>query len=153
MNGFVSFSPPTIEVRRPRPDTLLVVLLGEHDLTSAAELGKTLKLALNDCTRLIVDLSSAEFVDSSTISALVNAKKHADEGGCEFNLVLASTPIVERALEITGVLPGLNRVATVEQALPHKNPGDQPANPGHDRRPGLGMRESRSRGPVCLRRR
>ena len=76
-------------------------------------------LALDRCTQLIVDLSSAEFIDSSTITALVNAKKHADQVGCKFNLVLASTPIVERALEITGVLPGLNRVATVEQALAH----------------------------------
>ena len=111
MNGFVSFSPPTVEVRRPRPDTVLVVLAGEHDLSSAAELRKTLTLALNGCTHLIVDLSSTEFVDSSTITALVTAKKRADEGGCEFNLVLASTPIVERALELTGVLAGLNRVS------------------------------------------
>lgn len=119
MDGFISFSAPTIEVRRPRPATALVVLSGEHDLNSAAELGETLSLALDRCTHLIVDLSSADFIDSSTINALVNAKKHADHAGCEFNLVLASTPIVETALEITGVLPGLNRVATVEQALTH----------------------------------
>ncbi len=124
MNGFVSFSPPTVEVRRPRPDTVLVVLAGEHDLSSAAELRKTLTLALNGCTHLIVDLSSTEFVDSSTITALVTAKKRADEGGCEFNLVLASTPIVERALELTGVLAGLNRVSTLEQALT-LNPGGE----------------------------
>ena len=117
MDGFDLSSAPTIELRRPRPDTALVVLAGEHDLNSAAELGERLRLALDRCTHLIVDLSSTEFIDSSTIAALVNAKKLADHRGCEFNLVLATTPIVERALEITGVLPGLNRVATVEQAL------------------------------------
>jgi anti-anti-sigma factor len=119
MDGFGSSSAPTIEIRRPRPDTALVVLSGEHDLNSAAELGKTLNLALDRCNHLIVDLSCAEFVDSSTINALINAKKHADDRECKFNLVLASTPIVERALEITGVLPSLNRVATIEQALTH----------------------------------
>ena len=150
MNGFVTFSPPTIELRRPRPDTVLVVLSGEHDLNSAAELGKTLTLALDRCTHLIVDLSSAEFVDSSTITALVNAKKHADHAGCEFNLVLASTPIVERALEITGVLPGLNRVATLEQALPHEKPGDQTADAAASCRRRLGMRDSRACGSFCL---
>jgi anti-anti-sigma factor len=117
MDGFVSFSAPTIEVRWPRPDTALVVLSGEHDLATAAELGNTLSLALDRCTHLIVDLSCTEFVDSSTIAAVVNAKKHADDRGRKFNLVLASTPIVERALTVTGVLPGLNRVGTVEQAL------------------------------------
>jgi anti-anti-sigma factor len=119
MDGFDSSSAPTIEVRRPRPDVVLVVLSGEHDLSSAAELGATLSLALDRCSHLIVDLSCAEFVDSSTIAALVNAKKHADRRECKFNLVLASTPIVERVLEITSVLPGLNRVATIERALAH----------------------------------
>ena len=119
MDDFVAFHRPTIDVRRPRPDTALIVVSGEHDLSSATELGNELSLALDRCSHLIVDLSSAEFVDSTTITALVNAKKHADHVGCRFNLVLASTPIVERALEITGVLPSLNRVKTVEQALAH----------------------------------
>lgn len=117
MDDFVSFAAPTIDVRRPRPDTALVALAGEHDLNSAAELGETLSLALDRCTHLIVDLSSAEFIDSSTITALVTAKKQADHAGCRFNLVLASTPVVERALEITGVLPVLHRVTTIDQAL------------------------------------
>jgi anti-anti-sigma factor len=125
MDGYDTSSAPTIEVRRPRPDTALVALSGEHDLSSAAELGETLSLALECCTHLIVDLSCAEFIDSSTINALVNAKKYADNRECRFNLILATTPIVERALEITGFLPGLNRVATIEQALAPLNRSDR----------------------------
>ena len=107
----------SIEVQRPRPDAAVVVVLGEHDLTSAPQLNEMLMTALADCTHLIVDLSSAAFIDSSIISALVNAKKRADEANRKFNLVLASTPIVERVLEITRVLPGLNRVKTIDEAL------------------------------------
>jgi hypothetical protein len=48
---------------------------------------------------------------------LVNAQKAATERDCPFNLVLSTTPIVERALEITGVLETLNRVHAREEAL------------------------------------
>ena len=77
----------------------------------------TLTDTLANCEHLIVDLSSATFIDSSTIMTLVSAKRHADRAERKFNLVLASTPIVERVLEITRVLPVLNRVKTVEEAL------------------------------------
>ena len=108
---------PTVEVHWPRADSAVVVVSGEHDLTSATQLNNTFAKSLASCRHLIVDLSSATFIDSSAISALVNAKRHADQTDRKFHLVLASTPIVERVLEITGVLPGLNRVKTVEQAL------------------------------------
>jgi len=117
MHEHVSSLQPTTDVRRLEPGIALVVLSGEHDLDSAPELSRTLGLQLEHCSHLIVDLSAADFVDSSTITTLVNAKNHADQAGCRFNLVLASTPIVERALEITGVLPHLNRVKTLDQAL------------------------------------
>ena len=107
----------TVEVRWPRPGAAMVVLAGEHDLTSAAQLNETLSTALADCTHLIVDLSSAAFIDSSTISAIISAKKHADQLDRKFSLVLGSTPVVERVLEITRVLPSLNRVKTLDQAL------------------------------------
>lgn len=119
MDAFPLFPEPTIEVLRPEPGATLVILSGEHDYATSDELRQTLTRALDSSGQghLIIDLSSADFVDSSTISALVFAKKHADEAGCKFNVVLATTPIVERALEITGVLPGLNRVETVDEAL------------------------------------
>jgi anti-anti-sigma factor len=108
---------PTVEVRWPRPGTALVLLGGEHDLATATTLDQTLKRVLDGCTHLIVDLSDTEFLDSSTIRAIVMAKKHSDATGKTFNLLLASTPIVERALEIAGVLSSLNRVRTINEAL------------------------------------
>jgi anti-sigma B factor antagonist len=107
----------TTEARCPEPGVAEFVLGGEHDLSSATQLQDTLGEALTTCSHLIVDLSSAEFIDSSTIKALVNARKAASERDCPFNLVLSTTPIVERVLEVTGVLEHLNRVHSTAEAL------------------------------------
>jgi anti-anti-sigma factor len=111
-----------LEVRWPAKDVALVTLSGEHDLGNAATLQDGLDDALRSCSHLIVDISPTTFIDSSTVNALVQAKKHADERRCRFNLVLGTTPIIERTLEICGVLPALNRVATVDQALSAAEP-------------------------------
>jgi anti-anti-sigma factor len=117
MSDHPSFLEPTIEVLWPGADTALVILGGEHDLSTAPDLSHILEQSLGGCAHLIVDISSTQFVDSSTIAALAATKRHADGAGKRFNLVLASTPIVERALDITGVLLTLNRVMTLEEAL------------------------------------
>lgn len=116
-------SPPTAEheatteVRTPRPTVAQIVLGGEHDLSTAGQLEETLDQSLSSCSHLIVDLSSVEFIDSSTIKVLVHAKKAASERDCPFNLLLGTTPAVERVLEITGVLDHLDRVHSLEDAL------------------------------------
>jgi anti-anti-sigma factor len=107
----------TIQVRSPRSGIAQISLGGEQDLSSAVRLRETIDDALASCSHLVVDVSSAEFIDSSTIKVLVNAQKAARDRDCRFNLVLSTTPIVERVLEITGVLPALNRVHTLEEAL------------------------------------
>ena len=48
---------------------------------------------------------------------LLSTKSRADASDRRFNLLLGTEPIVERVLEITGVLTILNRVHTLEEAL------------------------------------
>ena len=108
---------PTIEVRWPKPDVALLVLGGEHDLDSAPLVEREAEEALCTCSHLIFDISQVQFIDSSIINLLVQLKKDADTKDCRFNLVMGTAPSVERALEICGVLPALNRVRTVETAL------------------------------------
>jgi anti-anti-sigma factor len=108
---------PTIDVRRPKPHVALVVLGGAHDLDSAPLVEQATEDALLTCSHLIIDISPAQFIDSSIINLLVQLKKDADAKNCRFNLVMGTTPGVERALEICGVLPALNRVRTVDTAL------------------------------------
>jgi stage II sporulation protein AA (anti-sigma F factor antagonist) len=117
MSDSPSFHEPTIEVRSPQPHAALVVLGGEHDLYSADELQHTLDQSLARCEHLIVDLSATEFIDSTTIGVLLKTREHAAELGRKFSAVLGTAPIVERTLEVSGLLPLLNVVPTVERAL------------------------------------
>jgi anti-anti-sigma factor len=107
----------TVDVRSPYPGVAEIVLGGEHDLSSAHKLEDTFAEALTTHSHLIVDLSSVEFIDSTTIKVLANAKKAASERDCAFNLVLGTTPLVERVLEITDVLDHLNRVHSLDEAV------------------------------------
>jgi anti-anti-sigma factor len=117
MSGSPVNSDPTIATRSTHSDAVVVVLGGEHDLASADELEQTLDRCLDVYPHLIVDISHASYIDSSTIGVLLRAKRRAEEERQRFNLVIGTAPIVERILEITGVLPTLHTVATVEQAL------------------------------------
>ena len=94
-----------------------MVLAGEHDLSSAADVEQAVEQSLTACGQLIVDLSAVEFIDSSTIAVLVQAMKNATALGRRFNLVLGTKPIVEWLVDITGARPLLNVVPTVEEAL------------------------------------
>jgi anti-anti-sigma factor len=117
MRHACSFSQPTIEVRFPQPHTALVVLRGEHDLSSVDELRRTIDQSFALCDHLIVDLSAVEFIDSTTIRALLETRQRAIELDCTFSIALGDEAIVQRVLEVSGVLPLLNVVPTVEQAL------------------------------------
>jgi len=113
---------PTVEVRSPQPHAALLVLGGEHDLYSADQLRQTIDMSLSGCDHLIVDLSAAEFIDSTIIGVLVQTMKKASGLGRKFSVVLGTAPVVERALEVSGVLPLLNVAPTMEQALARLEP-------------------------------
>ena len=117
MSDATAFQVPTIQVRSPRPHAALVVLAGEHDLHSANEVQQTFDQSLAVCDHLIVDLSTAEFIDSTIVGVLMQTRKRAVELDRKFNVVLGTAPVVERILEVTGVVPLLNIVPTVERAL------------------------------------
>jgi anti-anti-sigma factor len=117
MSDAPAFQVPTIEVRSPQPHAALVVLAGEHDLHSADEVQRTFDQALAVCDHLIVDLSTAEFIDSTIVGVLLQTNKNAVELDRKFNVVLGTAPVVERILDVTGVVPHLNIVPTVEWAL------------------------------------
>jgi anti-anti-sigma factor len=117
MKGSPAFPKATIEVRSPQAGVALVQLAGEHDLYSGEELRQSLEQSLAHCDHLIVDLSTAEFIDSTIVAVLIESKKGATELDRKFNVVLGTAPAVERILEVTAVIPLLGVVPTVEQAL------------------------------------
>ena len=117
MSAVRAYREPTIEVRSPQPHAELVVLGGEHDLSSAEELRRTFDQSLNRCDHLIVDLSAAEFIDSTTIRVLMETRKHALERDRKLSVVLGTAAIVERVLEVSGICTVVDVVPTVDRAL------------------------------------
>jgi anti-sigma B factor antagonist len=104
-------------IERPAEDTAVVVLRGDHDISRAKELDELLTSLVAAHELVVVDLSAAEFIDSSVISALVRAKNAAARRGRRFRVQLGIEAKVERALELAAVLEFLECVATREEAL------------------------------------
>ena len=112
-----AFQTAAVEICWPQPQVALVVLAGEHDLYSGDELRQTFEQTLARCDHLIVDLSAAEFIDSTVVAVLIQTMRNATELGRKFNVVVGTAPAVERILEVAGVIPLLSVVPTVERAL------------------------------------
>jgi anti-anti-sigma factor len=110
--------PVASEVRVAQlPDGVSVVsLIGEHDLATRNEIQAALESALDSGDNLVVDLSSADFIDSSTLHVLVTAARRASESGRGFSVVMADNDTVRQVFELTGLLTQFARASSVEAA-------------------------------------
>ncbi len=94
------------EVGLERQDSGIVVvsLTGEHDLTTAPILRERLEEAVAGGGGVLIDLSSAEFIDSSIIGVVLEVRRTAEEAGIGFAAALEDgDPAVRRVLEVTGL--------------------------------------------------
>ena len=97
----------------------IVVLHGEHDLGTLPLVRDAFEKTAGEGNALIIDLSSATFVDSSILGAVLDARRLAGETGRGFAVASdgAAEP-VRRVLEVTGLAEELpvhpNREAALE---------------------------------------
>lgn len=93
--------PPVDGVQR-KDGSVVVRLIGEIDLYNAEEVGSALaRIAGERPERVVVDLSQVEFVDSTAMGALIEARRQLGESG----LVLAAPGAeVRRALQVAGLI-------------------------------------------------
>jgi anti-sigma B factor antagonist len=96
----------TVELKissRSQDDVAVVTVGGEIDLYTAPQLRTELveSLALG-ARRLVVDMSRAEFCDSTGISVLLSAMKRSRDRGGDLELV-APKPAVMKVLQVTGL--------------------------------------------------
>jgi anti-anti-sigma factor len=93
----------TIVVERTQPGVEVVVVTGEHDLSTAPELERQLRGALESGAAVCVDLMETTFIDSSVLRVLITAREQADERGVGFRVALGDTTGhgVRRLLELT----------------------------------------------------
>lgn len=81
----------------------VISLGGEIDLYAAPQLDDELSHAINQgATRLIVDLASATFIDSSVLSVLLRAAARLRARGGEI-VVACGQPPVCRAFDVSGL--------------------------------------------------
>lgn len=91
--------------RRTSGDTVTVAISGEVDLAAVPDIDATLQTALADhhVTRLVVDLSHLDFIDSSAIGALVRARNAALDKNQTFQVINVNG-LPDRAMRVTGIL-------------------------------------------------
>ena len=84
-------------------DTCVLEIRGDLDIAVSGMLGHELGELLDlDITRVAVDLSGVQFMDSSALSALVQAHERARERTQQF-VLLRPSPACAKVLSITGL--------------------------------------------------
>jgi anti-anti-sigma factor len=93
-------------------------LRGEHDLSTAATLQAEIDAVFAHGTKVVIDLSEADFIDSAIIGSLVNGQRQAatdaDDG---FAIVAPENSFSLRLLRLVGYEQRLEVYGTVEQAM------------------------------------
>lgn len=97
-------------------DACVVKLAGELDLYNAPQVREALSQACGDSAeRVIVDLSEVEFIDSTALGALIEARTRLDNR----RAFLLAAPGLEtrRALEVSGLDKHFNVHESLDDAL------------------------------------
>lgn len=106
-----------VEVSYCDTDVAIVKLYGEHDMGDSEELRRVLHRVLGARDLVIVDLSEAEFIDSSILNSLVAANRTAERAGLKMTLQLGPNGTVGRVLEVSGLDGLLARAGSREEAI------------------------------------
>jgi anti-sigma B factor antagonist len=106
---------PAVDGVEQRNGDVVVRLAGEIDLYNAAEVGAALEeIANSRPQRVVVDLGEVDFVDSTALGALIEARKRLSSA----RLVLAAPGRdVRRTLEVAGLLEHFDVHESVDAAL------------------------------------
>jgi anti-anti-sigma factor len=106
-----------VEVVRPAEDIAVIALHGDHDTVTKEQLARLLaeEIAANEL--VVVDVTDADFVDSSFLHNLVKADRLATTRGSRFVLQMGTARIVRSAIEVSGLLHSLEWVGSRDEAL------------------------------------
>jgi anti-anti-sigma factor len=108
-----------VEVDQSEEDVAIVSLIGEHELYSVLEVERALDNAIQEGRSVVVDLSRAEFLDSSVVAILLRAREEAHVQGASFALVIddSTGQSVRQLFEITGLATIFRVASSREEAL------------------------------------
>lgn len=119
-----------LQVLTERVGTAIVASLrGDVDMSTAHILRERLVDVLDSApTSLVVDLSEAEFLDSSGLGVLDATARRATAAGCDFRLA-APTATVSRVLSLTALDRHWPIYPSVTEALAAPPPHETPKHP------------------------
>ena len=100
-------------------EVVVVVVEGEHDIYTAPTLRERLDEAIGRGGGIVVDLTTATFLDSSVLGALLDARRRALDADQGFVVCVGESvePGVQRILDITGLVPVLPVVTGRAEAI------------------------------------
>jgi anti-anti-sigma factor len=112
-------APITVTTDHADPPVAIVELTGEHDGFTTHRIEQELARLHDAGMPIVVDLLQASFVDSSTLSALLTAQRHAEEASLGFALAFddATSLQVHRILSTTGLQSAFVVAPTREEAI------------------------------------
>jgi anti-anti-sigma factor len=90
-----------LDVRPERDGSLVVAADGEIDLDTSPALARAIQSGLEGHRRLVIDLRSVTFIDSTGIALLL--KTYEEARGLGLDICIEPSAIVRRALGIAGV--------------------------------------------------
>ena len=108
------------EIGLERTDTGITVLSisGEHDLGTAPQLRDRVNAELDEGRAIVIDLSTASFVDSSILGVILEGGRRATAAGLGFEVAQSDgAEAVSRVLDITGLRGELPVHATRADAV------------------------------------
>lgn len=106
-----------VRVDRPAAGVTVVGLVGEHDLASKEQIAEAIDTALAAGDAVVVDLTPAEFIDSSTLHVLVASARRAGESGRGFSLVIGGNDTVRQLFDLTGLMSQFDAAPSVDEAV------------------------------------
>ena len=112
-------SPISVTLAPRDPPAAVVALVGEHDAYSSQRLENELGLLLDEGLRVVVDLRDTEFIDSTTLSVLLLARREAEQARLGFTIVLPPREYtqVRQILELTRLGSAFASYGTLDEAL------------------------------------
>jgi anti-anti-sigma factor len=106
----------TIELRR-LDGVWILALHGEHDLSTLASLRRELDDALDSAAAIVVDLSHAEFIDSTVLGALARAHNSTSDGDLRFAVVAPVWSFARRLLDLVSLSGTMGTHETLADAV------------------------------------
>jgi anti-sigma B factor antagonist len=98
-------------------DVAVIALRGEHDMTTADELSSAIDAAAAQRHGVVVSLAETTFVDSAIVHRLYKGDRQMLAAGRRLVLHVGAEPVVDRVLEIGGLLEEMMWSVSLDDAI------------------------------------